>query len=50
MKTASLIFVLSLAVSSLARPHDSDEYIDNNLNDLPYEEVQGEERTDYLEM
>lgn len=51
MKTAALIFVLSFATSALARPHESDEYIDNNLNDLPYEEAShSEEITDYLEM
>jgi hypothetical protein len=50
MKTASLIFILSLATSAMARPHDSEEYIDNNLNDLPYEEGHSEEITDYLEM
>lgn len=50
MKTATLIFILSLAASSMARPHESEEYIDNNLNDLPYEETHSDELTDYLEM
>lgn len=50
MKTAAIIFVLSLAASTMARPHESEEYIDNNLNDLPYEETENEEISDYLEM
>lgn len=50
MKTATLIFILSLAASAIARPHESEEYIDNNLNDLPYEETDSDEIKDYLEM
>jgi hypothetical protein len=50
MKTAALIFVLSFATLALARPHESDEYMDNNLNDSPFEEAHSEEITDYLEM
>lgn len=50
MKTATLILILSLVASAIARPHESEEYIDNNLNDLPYEEGNSEEIRDYLEM
>lgn len=52
MKAALLVFLLSLATSVLARPpsFDSEEYIDNNLGEIPPEDDAEDDRADYLQM
>lgn len=52
MKGIITVFILSIVVSTLARPstYDSDEYIDNNLADSIPEESHEDERTEYLQI
>lgn len=52
MKTALVIFILTLTSSALARPpsFDSEEYIDNNLVDSIPEGNEEDERTEYVQM
>lgn len=52
MKTALIVFFVTLASSALARPpsFESEEYIDNNLVDSLPEETGEDDRTEYVQM